>query len=433
MDNNQGNRGLLGLLMAILCLYGIALVCSMAAMEILSWATFATLLYAFYIKKIDVETNYKHFLPALALFGWCALGALGKGFPPNRLEYAFGDFRWIVLLFSFTVAIEHLLKNKTLSHQRMIKIWQWTILCLLLFITLYSIVQYFYGIDIVRSTRMSTAIEENGRVVRWRPRGLFSMPLTFAYSLAMTLMCLFPSLAKLSSSERNPISILSLFVGLLGIIAILLSFTRGAWIAFGVGLGLILILRGSARTIIGAFSLAVVTVVVSISSSPFLRYRILSIFDSNHLSNLERTYIWTAYFQMFRDNPLFGVGYNIDGFQLAGYLEKMAVTIEYPGHAHNNYLQFLSTTGVGGFLLYLALIFYFLVLNFRLIKKLPRNSLFGRISVSLLAAQVVFHIGGMTECTFFDAELRHFLIFTWAWVLALTGYFKNGETTVAAA
>jgi hypothetical protein len=85
------------------------------------------------------------------------------------------------------------------------------------------------------------------------------------------------------------------------------------------------------------------------------RGRLLSFFDPYLAVNFTRLALWRAGWKMFLDHPLFGVG-DID---LAKYYVKYKRPYdkEIHGHLHNNYVHFLATLGLFGFLSLMYLFF----------------------------------------------------------------------------
>jgi O-antigen ligase len=121
----------------------------------------------------------------------------------------------------------------------------------------------------------------------------------------------------------------------------------------------------------------------------------------------DRPMFWQAHFNMFQDNPIFGVG-------LSGY--EQAKTAHYEAlqyhdkmyQAHNHYLQYLADSGLVGFLGLMALL---LMLWFAGLKQ---YSLYRNIHLLLLAATIT--IAGLVQNVVRDSE---FLYVFWI-AIALT-------------
>jgi O-antigen ligase len=135
-------------------------------------------------------------------------------------------------------------------------------------------------------------------------------------------------------------------------------------------------------------------------------------FHIDHSSAM-RLHLWRAYFQMFADHPWFGVGLFQGDKLLPEYYQRLGIVEPFTSHAHNVPLQWLAGAGVFALLVYLYVAFYFLRLSWRL----RSLSVWG---LSLFCAQLYWHIGSLTEANFFDGEVNHFIVFTWALVLYLS-------------
>jgi len=400
-------------------LYIVALATSMAGMEIFSWLSFLLVMIIWFREKsLFVAPPSKSWMLPVALMLWSAVTVVANGFTGLDLKWTLGDYRWIVLLLSFFLILQVFsgpLGKVTPKGARSFFIF---LLSLFVIIGIYGILQYFYGWDLVRgdSHRMSTAVDAGGRVLRWRSRGFFSMPLTFAYSFGMMMMILLPFVVS-RPKPINGLWLLRLLAVTLGYVAIFLSYTRGAWIAMALSTGVLLSFTLSWKKLGAAAIAAIAGLVGIIVASPHLKSRIFSILDMSHRSNSDRLFIWQANWNMFKDHPLFGIGHNIRGHMQKEYLDAIGADVEYVGHAHNNLMQYLSATGVLGGVLFAGVAGLFLIYSYRLIRRYRDDSFMRNLSIGLLSAQILFHGGGITECNFFDAEVRHLLIFVWALVI----------------
>jgi hypothetical protein len=116
------------------------------------------------------------------------------------------------------------------------------------------------------------------------------------------------------------------------------------------------------------------------------------------------------------------------------YYQQMHIEGGMAGHAHSNYFEFLATGGILGFVSYMALILVPLIISFKLYYSIRGISgspaMWDRvILLSAIGAQLVFHLGGLTQCTVCDSKVLHQFVF---W-LAVTYYMadKYKSTTVS--
>lgn len=125
---------------------------------------------------------------------------------------------------------------------------------------------------------------------------------------AMILTVLLPQIARLSSGERFPT-----WRPLLLVVALLATLSRSGLLGFGVGILVIISVRGISRR---ALRLASITLVGLLAFLPRLlefasSYNKLSVTDASALSRLAA---WQRALQLFLENPWFGIGFNTYGF-----------------------------------------------------------------------------------------------------------------------
>ena len=151
-----------------------------------------------------------------------------------------------------------------------------------------------------------------------------------------------------------------------GIFSLLLTGTRGAWIAAIILIPLVVLIHAERKL----KKLSAILVSLSLVGgiffiTPTLLNRVSTIADLNMQSNSERLLMWQSAWQMFKDNPLFGVGY---GSYKVAYQTKYISpdakerTLE---HAHNNFMQMLAECGIVGFAAFVFMWIYFSYLCLR--------------------------------------------------------------------
>ncbi len=210
-----------------------------------------------------------------------------------------------------------------------------------------------------------------------------------------------------------PAMVAVLFVGIstgATILALLLSWSRGAWLSFGVGtavliffwprqrqVGLLLLGLGGVGLLVALqFNLIPASILDRlVSFSQDLRFgdvRGVAINDANY-AILERLAHWQAALNMARDNIWLGVGFGNYEPAYASY-----ALINWPdplGHAHNYYLNLLAEVGVLGLASYLLLwtaVFWQTIRALR-----TEDSLLRGIALGLLAAWVALTVHHLTD------------------------------------
>lgn len=442
----------------------------MAGMEIFGWLTF--LLTMIFLVRVELSPlpapaaapaesvaiaptavpsdvlrwrDIEPFLPWKTCLGLLAITAIGlavNGTAKIDWVYDLGSQRWMFLLLSNSLALAYCFP--TFKGYRVF-------LPFVTLVALYAIVQTFTGLDLLRpgEHRAVQPLDLTASHPLWRSAGLFGSPLEYGY-IAGQHVCLPLAIVLLGFSERwqkrrsqnqnlAPDFELSqtlfaasmLAVALIGL-SVVTTFTRGAWIAMVVSWAVMIFI--AERRVALWFAAAGTTVFAALYASvEIFRLRVLSLFDTHYASNSERMFLWKANFAMFRDYPIFGIGYQENEARAGEYVARLGNPHAFTGHAHNNYIQMLSGTGVTGFAAYIVLISFMLWLSWRLWQRIPRENFWHRaLALAALGAQIDLHVGGFTECNFKAGVTSHNTMVAWAIVIALSAYYRNQERHVPA-
>lgn len=416
-------------LAAFLVLYATSTMVSMAGMEIFGWSCALGAILFLILKNGAAKTAWNRVrLPvdsALALlFVIVILGALFKSPTEFSKIDIIGNARWILLFMFIRIALAFTWSDKFVKNTMIF------LMALITLISLYSIWQYFYGIDLIRGARHALEPKDyrNGQPI-YRAEGLFGSSMTFGNSIALT-WC-FPVAWILYGIRRGTKEVgLYLLAGaasLFGVLAIFATMTRGVWLSALAAL-IVMSVKAHKRGIVLIAGVAILFFAISTVWLPELSSRMKSIGDTNHGSNSARVQIWKANLEIFKENPILGIGYGVNEDVIEKYYPRLGIVDGAHGHAHNTFLQFLSGTGIIGFICFAIFTVYFLVITWRLSRSLPKPQISGDIwplvfVEGALGAQVAMIVGGLTECNFKDAEVNHHFLLILA-VLA-TIYIRN--------
>lgn len=255
-----------------------------------------------------------------------------------------------------------------------------------------------------------------------RVGGFFSNPMTFAHLHAL-IFFLVAGVSLYLFEARNKQSRFSVFLtGLLGL-ALLLTFTRGAWIGVFVGfivMGFLFHRKWGLRILFGLLALGLAAFFLV----PAIQERALQFMSSSSYDS-ERVWIWKANWQMFLDHPIFGVGYGENTQALPQYYKKISAPEGLiVSHSHNQFLNILSGLGILGFLSYLWVFIKFLSLSwkaFRRSKSVSAPIWLQGLALGAFTAQISFLVGGLTESNFEHSKVRYVLLIVWALPLWIMG------------
>ncbi len=205
-----------------------------------------------------------------------------------------------------------------------------------------------------------------------RAFGTFGQPNPFAGYLGLVLP-LALGLATGAAVERGSLNVRPSFlfgaIALMLLAAILMSLSRGAWLAFFSAVSVMAVMVSGRSLVYLLLVLALVVILLGLGAFDVLpeavtaRLSIITdyvrIFDVREVTVtpenwaiVERMANWQAAWGMFTDHPLLGVGIGNYGVVYPQYaLEGWENTT---GHAHNYYLNLLGETGIIGLGAYLV-------------------------------------------------------------------------------
>lgn len=240
-----------------------------------------------------------------------------------------------------------------------------------------------------------------------RSQGFFSNTMTYSYVFAMWFAYFIGGQSFLKRIRlRNLVLLCSnLVVGF----SLVLTYTRGMWLGLIISLGTGALIRYKGKTRILQFFSVSSVLMYLFSLSDEVRKRFVSVFDMNNVSNSIRLELWETHIKIIVDNFLIGVGSNRKISFLSDFYKSYPGEHNFVSHAHNNYLEVFSTTGILGFFVY-CLFFGYLFFHTLRIMTSADNIRQKSIAFGGVLAQILFHIGGITECTILDQEIIYSFI-----------------------
>ena len=230
-----------------------------------------------------------------------------------------------------------------------------------------------------------------------RPRSTLGMYMTFA---GLMMLCANVAAARLLFGSRQRLwPALTIWPVL---VALLLSFTRSAWIGAASGIGIQLFRRDLRLVAIVPLAVAIVFGFAPVE----LTRRASSIFDSNDATGRDRVAMLGAGLAIVRDYPFFGVGPDMVERVYPQYRYATAVLPTTP-HLHNVPLQIAAERGLPA----LALWVWFVVSVVRELLRQFQRTRHKMLSAAAIGGSVAMLTAGMFEYNFGDSEfLMLFLV-----------------------
>ena len=226
----------------------------------------------------------------------------------------------------------------------------------------------------------------------WRMRGVFSTAMTTGNVYAILALV---ALAILGFRGHRPLSRAGAGVSfaVLGL-GLYRTFTRSSWLAFVAG-AIVLLGRTRPRWLLAG---VVAATLVLAFGPPEILERVRSIGDPTYVTNQGRVSLWKSGWAVVGDHPWTGVGL-ADHYDLIERYRRADATF-HAGHFHNNLVQIAASTGWIGFAAWAA---WMGLLLFLLGRALAGPG--GRWALVGLATGAAFHVSGLFDWTFGDAEV----------------------------
>jgi O-antigen ligase len=214
--------------------------------------------------------------------------------------------------------------------------------------------------------------------------------------------------------------------------ALLLTMTRGAWIAVFAGLFTVtVLLRSRVLAVATVLALAVTLVFTHAYKNDQGRTIAVDSFATEQADRnvATRLVLWDMSWHMFLDHPLLGVG--MGDYSIEAERRLAARHVRTTTDSHNIYLQLLATRGLLGFIPFVV---YFVVLV-RSLWKLSRRAAGGSMAryyaIGALGATAALLVGALTENNIDDAEVLTAFMFLVGMARAITPADEKDAAAIA--
>lgn len=334
--------------------------------------------------KFDIALSYSaKFLLAFIIFS-CISVLVNWELYDHPVKYLF-KVKYFLIGFLAIFAYQKYFENYNDSHDKTVKVLLHLFIISTTLATLSGLIALYSGFNILKWKEACHPV---------RACGMYGMTITYGYGIQFFCILLLGMIVHYKKIERFvswQIISSSLAINLLGLY---LSYARGALVGFLVALPFFFyrkkkVFMPMMITLTIFFGFGLYYVFYGSSVNRYLK-------DYKSPGNIIRISQYTAAFQAFLDNPVFGLGFRNFESQSVKIKQKYnIIRTEWGGHAHNNLLEVLSGTGLSGFLLFIGFIFFWL---YELLKK---NNVLSSIFVPFWVA---FFVSGLFQSTIIDGE-----------------------------
>lgn len=340
---------------------------SVAGVNIAVGLLFIILLIKLIHKKIDIKEIYinsKEVINAILLFfAFLILSIVFSDFYRLGLDYLDKILRYLIIYFS----VIHFIRNRKQINRIFI-----SLSVSILLSSIYSIYQYFY-LNIRRASGFLPTLTNESVLL-----------------MVMSIMIM------LIYRTKSKIRYYYIIISLVSICSLMVSNTRGAWVAFIVALILFsFLIDKRIMFILFVFSILIILIF------PSFQTRFKSIFDLSNSSNNERILMWRSAFEMWKDKPILGHG--IGSFEKL-YPEKYMLEnarLESRRYAHSNIFNLLAETGILGLTGYLYLFISIIKHGINKLKILKNKNKEKIVIYGYFISIIAFFIHGLTFTNIF--------------------------------
>ncbi|MCB9025406.1 MAG: O-antigen ligase family protein [Bdellovibrionaceae bacterium] len=230
-----------------------------------------------------------------------------------------------------------------------------------------------------------------------RSTGMYSLAITYGYGIQF--FCLFSFYLILNSNLYSKyVNFLILKLGFISSLAgLYFSFSRGAILGFVSGIPFLFL--NKSKKIMHLIFYLITTAIIVLMIGLFMtggtkENRLFQSVWSE--SNLIRISQYKAAWEGFKESPFIGLGFS--NFSNKSAKIKIKHGIEFPnfkGHAHNNFIEALVSTGILGFIPYLLFHFFWFLESYK------NNTV---LQPFLTGFVVTLSVSGLFQNTFTDSE-----------------------------
>ncbi|MCK5823483.1 MAG: O-antigen ligase family protein [Bacteroidales bacterium] len=355
---------------------------------------------------------------------WLFVTSISSTMPIVSFKFLISRLWFIIPLFFLTTQI---FKDKKNFYR-----YFWLYIIPLLFVIIYAVTRHAqYGLL-------------DKKIAHWAANPFYKDHTSYGAILAMFIPVLAGFATKKKTAQKKKILIWALFI--IFTIALLLSYSRAAWLgvigAFGVWI--IIKLKIKFRNL-AIFSIIILLLGFAFETQILMQLKRnkqdSSVNVENHIksisnvssdaSNLERINRWKSAIRMFEKKPFFGWGPGTYMFKYAPFqlsYEKTIISTNEGnrGNAHSEYLGPLAESGIFGLISVLLIIITTIYTAINIYSKSKNEKVRTLSLISLLGLTTYYIHGFLNNFLDMDKATVPFWGFT-AIIVALDVYYKNTE------
>lgn len=395
-------------LFCLLCV-GLAALGSVTSQTVLDLFTILlsfSLIAALIKQPSDWRIHFKKTGPEwfiLAYFITVIIGYIFNASPDAEIVWNLKKFTWVLSFYVYIYAFS----NTVLTPKKML----WYLNLFFLIPNIYAIVSYVIKYDYFTDKAIARVI------------GLVNSATYHAHANALLFVFFAALMLFYFNKAGRRLQAIGAICFVIFFFSIFLTYTRGIWISLFVSA---LIMTFFINWKLATKFIAGFAVLFALMYGAIPQFRARLNPANSQASSDERVNLIKVNLQMWQEYPLFGIGYGENMRRNREYWDQPRWNMPQDyitSHAHNQYLNVLSTTGVFGLVFYLLFHVFFLRKNLQMLKAEKNRKSFKYVLIfACLWAQFEFIIACITDVTFEYAKIRALYLMVWALLIAIDRY-----------
>ncbi|MCJ7458399.1 MAG: O-antigen ligase family protein [candidate division Zixibacteria bacterium] len=268
-------------------------------------------------------------------------------------------------------------------------------------VAIYAIWQHYTGIDLLRNQHIDPSFILPYK--KYRSIAFFDLPLTYGfYAMLMGIL----SFCLGSWEKRTSWKIFYFTVATLTITANFFTYTRSTLYAQIFAFIIYFIFFKSRNKTREILAVAGYLVLIYLIDPQILGRSLIAVQAGSFEQADIRSVIWSTSFNIFKDHPLFGIGFG--NFPIF-YQRYLKVPSEIFGHAHNDFLNVAVNAGIVGFLAFIFMWVVFLKNILRRYKE-KKESYSKALILGGVLSVIAFLLASQFQC-YYTAAIDNMILF----------------------
>jgi len=312
------------------------------------------------VNKIKFEEVFREKLLFWILFLFCLSLILSTIFAQYKIEAVKYDIRIIATVVLFYLLLQYLFREK-------LKEFSLIILNIVgLIVSIIGMLEYFEVPLITKALHLWGEWGEGSR-----PHSATSAFIHNNVFGNYLILLFFIVMGQYKETANKFYRILLGWTAGIYIITAVFTLSRGAWVACIFAVGIYIFLKRKDKSLLKHVGCALFLLIFTVAANPYSRARVVRTVNSLVAADFDRitrrSYRWRVAYEMFKKDPLFGVGINNFRIRQREFSEILPQKLRVGFlndkiHANNLYISVLAELGLFGFVCFMAFVAYLIFL-----------------------------------------------------------------------